>query len=97
MGDMPTVENGTVDVKMVQKEVIAIVSDVLGVDENTIQLNQSLVKDLSADSLDVTELIISIEEHFNVSVTISDKELAEIDTVQDLVNFVVLALKNKQK
>ncbi len=95
MGDMPTVENGTVDVKMVQKEVIAIVSDVLGVDENTIQLNQSLVKDLSADSLDVTELIISIEEHFNVSVTISDKELAEIDTVQDLVNFVVLALKNK--
>lgn len=93
--NLPTTEDGNIDVKKIQKEVIAIVSDVLGVPEDSIRLDQSLVKDLGADSLDVTELIISIEEHFNISISISDKDLAAIDTVQDLVDFVIRELKKK--
>ena len=53
---------------------------------DTITLDTNLVDDLGADSLDVVELIMSIEDEFGVS--ISDEEAANLVTVQRIVDYV---------
>ena len=53
---------------------------------DTITLDTNLIDDLGADSLDVVELIMSIEDEFGVS--ISDEDAANLITVQKIVDFV---------
>ena len=53
----------------------------------------SFVDDLGADSLDQVELIMAMEEEFEVS--ISDEDAEKILTVQDAVNFITKALEKK--
>jgi acyl carrier protein len=63
-----------------------IVADKLEVKEADIQLNSKLVDDLGADSLDVIELVMQLEDEFGI--TISDDDAEKIATVQDIVNFI---------
>ena len=63
-----------------------IVVDQLGVDEDKVVPNTSFVEDLNADSLDLVELIMSLEEEFKLQ--ISDEDAEKITTVQDVVDFV---------
>ena len=56
------------------------------VSPDTITLDTNLIDDLGADSLDVVELIMSIEDEFGVS--ISDEDAANLITVQKIVDFV---------
>ena len=56
------------------------------VSPDTITLDTNLIDDLGADSLDVVELIMSIEDEFGVS--ISDEEAANLVTVQRIVDYV---------
>ena len=68
-----------------------IIADQLGVDESTIKPETSFVEDLNADSLDLVELIMSLEEEFSKqgkSIEISDEQAEKIVTVQDAVNFI---------
>jgi len=58
----------------IEKKVIAIIVDKLGVDEKKVRMEASFVNDLGADSLDVVELIMEMEHVFKVSIT---DELAE--------------------
>jgi len=58
----------------------------LGVDESVIDLNTSFAEDLSADSLDVVELIMAIEGEFDIS--IDEKDVESLITVGDLVNYI---------
>ena len=51
-----------------------------------ITMNTSFVEDLEADSLDLVELIMAIEDEFNLSV--EDEEVEKIKTVGDVVNFI---------
>ena len=53
---------------------------------DTITLNTDLIKDLKADSLDVVEMIMSLEEEF--SVTIPEDKVAGLKTVGDIVTFI---------
>jgi acyl carrier protein len=69
-----------------------IIADQLGVEESEITPQTSFVEDLNADSLDLVELIMSIEEEFSKdgqSVEISDEDAEKIATVQDAVNYIV--------
>ena len=63
-----------------------IVVEQLGVDEEDVKPEASFVDDLNADSLDLVELIMSLEEEFGTE--ISDEEAEKIQTVQDAVEFI---------
>ncbi len=69
-----------------------IIAEQLGVDEKDIQPQTSFVDDLNADSLDLVELIMSLEEEFSKegkTMEISDEDAEKIGTVQDAVNYIV--------
>ncbi|HEY2810572.1 MAG TPA: acyl carrier protein [Rhabdochlamydiaceae bacterium] len=70
----------------VDKEVIDIVVEQLGVDANDVSLEKSFVEDLNADSLDLTELIMTFEERFGFE--ISEEEAEKLKTVGDVVNYI---------
>ena len=71
---------------MVFEKVKAILADQLEFDEDKITMESSLVDDLGADSLDVVDLIMSLEEEFDIE--IPDEEIEEIKTVGDLVRYI---------
>ena len=56
------------------------------VDPETITMDTSLVDDLGADSLDVVELIMSLEDLFGISIT--DEDAAQLDTVRKIVEYL---------
>ena len=58
----------------------------LGISEDKITLESEIVKDLGADSLDLVEMLLSMEENFGV--TISDEETENIKTVKDIVEII---------
>jgi len=69
-----------------------IIAEQLGVDEGNITPKTSFVEDLNADSLDLVELIMSLEEEFGQgrqSFEISDEDAEKIVTVQDAVNYIL--------
>ena len=73
------------------ERVKAIVVEQLGVDEAEVLPAASFVEDLGADSLDLVELIMAIEEHFSTDdrkVEIPDEAAEKIVTVQDAVNYI---------
>lgn len=63
-----------------------IVAEQLGVDEGLIVPAASFTEDLNADSLDLVELIMSLEEEFNIE--ISDEDAEKIVTVGDALNYL---------
>lgn len=72
--------------KSVEKRVLEIIVEQLGVSEEEVALEASFVDDLGADSLDLVELIMALEEEFGLE--ISDEDAEKIQTVQDVVNYI---------
>ncbi|HEX2582904.1 MAG TPA: acyl carrier protein [Chlamydiales bacterium] len=70
----------------IQKEVIDIIIEQLGVDAADVALNKSFVEDLNADSLDLTELIMTFEERFGFE--ISEEDAEKLKTVGDVVDYI---------
>lgn len=72
------------------ERVRAIVVEQLGVDEEDVVMAASFTDDLNADSLDLVELIMSLEEAFqgDVELEISDEDAEKIVTVQDAVDYL---------
>jgi len=78
-------------VATVYERVRKIVVDQLGVEEDEVVPTASFVDDLNADSLDLVELIMSLEEEFTseaTTVEISDEDAEKIATVQDAVDYI---------
>ena len=71
---------------MIFEKVQKAMAEQFEVSPDTITLDTNLIDDLGADSLDVVELIMSIEDEFGVS--ISDEEAANLVTVQRIVDYV---------
>ena len=63
-----------------------LVVDQLGVEEDEVTMEASTQDDLGADSLDLVDLVMSVEEEFGVKV--ADEDLENIKTVGDIVNYI---------
>lgn len=68
------------------EQVSKIISTQLGSDNSTVKASDDIIKDLKLDSLDVVEVIMSIEEQFDLS--LPDEQAEKLRTVQSLVNYV---------
>ena len=70
----------------IEAKVKSIIADQLGVGEDEIKHESSFIEDLGADSLDIVELVMAMEEEFEVE--IPDEEAENIKTVGDAINYV---------
>ena len=70
----------------IEAKVKSIIADQLGVGEDEIKPESSFIEDLGADSLDIVELVMAMEEEFEVE--IPDEEAENIKTVGDAVNYI---------
>jgi acyl carrier protein len=68
------------------ERVQGVVSEQLGVEPEKVTLDAEFVQDLNADSLDLVELIMQLEEEFGIE--ISDEQAENIQTVGDAVEFI---------
>lgn len=75
----------------VKDRVIAIIADQLDVDKDGIDMQASFVDDLGADSLDTVELVMALEEEFDID--IPDEEAEKIATVQQAVDKITAQVK----
>lgn len=71
---------------MIFDKIKAILAEQLDVDQDSLTLETDIAKDLNADSLDVVEILMSIEDEF--SVEIPDEEIENIKTIGDLVEYI---------
>lgn len=71
---------------MIFEEVKKLIAAELSINEEDIKLESSLTEDLGADSLDAVELIMALEDEFDVEV--SDEDAQNIRTVKDIVDFL---------
>jgi len=71
---------------MVFEKIKALISDQFTYDEEKITMETSFVEELNADSLDIVELIMAIEEEFDIE--IDENEVDNVKTVGDVVSFL---------
>ncbi len=71
---------------MTFEKIREIIVEQLGVDESAVNLETSLMKDLEADSLDAVEIIMAIEDEFEIEVP--DEEAEKFQNVGDIVKYV---------
>lgn len=74
------------ELSKIETKVRGIISEQLGIDENSVKLTSNLVEDLGADSLDAVELLIAAEDEFGIE--ISDATAVEWKTVDDVVKYL---------
>lgn len=71
---------------MVFDKIKEIIAEQLGVEEDVITLDTNLMKDLEADSLDAVEIIMAIEDEYDIEVP--DEDAEKFQTVTDIVKYV---------
>ena len=70
----------------IESRVREIICEQLGVSEDEVKKESSFMHDLGADSLDIVELIISLETEFEIDVP--DEDAEKIATVQDVIDYI---------
>ncbi|MCK9216556.1 MAG: acyl carrier protein [Firmicutes bacterium] len=75
---------------MIFKKVVDKVIEQLGIDAEEVTMESSFIEDLGADSLDIVELLMALEEEFDIE--IPDEEAEKLVTVNDVVDYI----KNNQ-
>ena len=76
----------------VEATVKHIIVEQLGVDEDEVKSEASFVDDLGADSLDVVELVMALEEEFGLE--ISDEDAEKIGNVQQAIDYIEAHVKS---
>jgi acyl carrier protein len=77
----------------VEQRVIEIVCEHLAVNKETVTRNTSFIEDIGADSLDIVELVMELEEEFDIQ--IPDDQAEKIKTVGEAIDYIENAVKNK--
>jgi len=86
-------ENVVATAVEIEEKVMQIVSEQLSVDRNEISRETSFVNDLNADSLDTVELVMELEDEFDL--TIPDEEAEKLKTVGEAIDFIKKKLEEK--
>lgn len=81
------------DKEKIQERVIQIVCDNLGVNKEQVTRSTSFTEDVGADSLDIVELVMELEEEFEI--TIPDEEAEKIKTVGEAIDFIEKEIAKK--
>ena len=76
----------------VQSKIISLTATQLGLGENEISLDSNFMDDLSADSLDTIELVMNIEDEFEIE--IPDDEVEKMYTVKSVLNYVTMQVSD---
>ena len=79
-------ELGEMSSEEVLEKVKGIIVEQLGVAENAVTMEASFIDDLGADSLDIVELVMALEEEFDIEIPDSDAE--KVVTVGDVVDYI---------
>lgn len=74
------------DKNEVEKKLRSIVADQLGLSDEEIKLESKFIEDLGADSLDVVELVMGVEEDFEID--IPDEDIEALTTVQLAIEYI---------
>ena len=74
-----------------KKRIVQIIAKQLGIEETDVNAQSSVVEDLGADSLDVVELIMALEEEFDIE--IPDTEAEKIINVQNIFDYMENAMQ----
>jgi acyl carrier protein len=90
-----TGETGVPTREEIEAKVISIVSEQMGVDKSEIASDTSFVNDLNADSLDTVELVMELEDEFEMS--IPDEEAEKIQTIRQAVDFIITQIEGGKK
>jgi acyl carrier protein len=77
----------------VEQRVVEIVCEHLAVQKDQVNRNTKFIEDIGADSLDIVELVMELEEEFDIQ--IPDDQAEKIKTVGEAVDFIEQATKNK--
>jgi len=80
----------SIDRSEIEKKVIAIIVEQLGIEESEVKTESSFIDDLGADSLDTVELVMAFEEEFDLE--IPDEEAEKITTVGSAIDHIVEAV-----
>ena len=72
--------------KSVEERVKEIIVEQLGVEEDDVTPNAKFIEDLGADSLDTVELVMALEEHFDIQ--IPDEDAEKISTVGEAIEYI---------
>lgn len=83
-------ENTKITLEQLTSEIINIIADRLGLENDSVLPENDLVKDLGADSLDIVELIMDIEGQYGVH--LSDEVAEKIKTINDVIHHVHVAI-----
>jgi acyl carrier protein len=86
MTQRPIVAGGNKVSSSVEEKVISIVAEQLGVPKEEVTLESSIIEDLKADSLDVVELVMELEDEFDI--TIPDDDYEKLKTVGDAIRYI---------
>ena len=70
----------------ITEKVKSIIVEQLGVNADEVTLEASFIEDLGADSLDIVELIMALEEHYEIE--IPDEDAEKIQTVENVVSYI---------
>jgi acyl carrier protein len=78
----------------VEQRVIAIVSDHFAYDKEKIKRTTTFIEEIGADSLDIVEFVMELEEEFDIQ--IPDDQAEKIKTVGEAIDYIEKAIKDKQ-
>ena len=67
-------------------KVADMLSEQLGINKDKITLESDVIKDLGADSLDVVQMLMALEEDFGI--TVSEEEASNLKTVEDIIKLI---------
>ena len=72
---------------MIIEKLVALIAEQFNVDEDSITMDTSFVDDLNADSVDLMDLSVALEEEFGIE-EMADEDVSSITTVGDVVRFL---------